>query len=97
MGLVLGVKREVAEDVLVMRTGRAWQSRGQAALLILKQHYWQRLAGVFNIANNISHVKIYHFEVTKKCENCYVKKENESAEGTITSPVSEHLVLEYLY
>lgn len=36
VGLLLGVQREVAEDVLVMRTGSTRQSRSQAAPLILK-------------------------------------------------------------
>lgn len=37
-GLLLGVQREVAEDVLLMGTGRSRRSRSQAAPLILKQH-----------------------------------------------------------
>lgn len=37
-GLVLGVQREVAKDVLLMGTGSSRRSRSQAAPLILKQH-----------------------------------------------------------
>lgn len=37
-GLLLGVQREVAEDVLLMGTGSSRRSRSQAAPLILKQH-----------------------------------------------------------
>lgn len=37
-GLLLGVQREVAEDVLLMGTGSGRRSRSQVAPLILKQH-----------------------------------------------------------
>lgn len=37
-GLLLGVQREVAEDVLLMGTGSSGRSGSQAAPLILKQH-----------------------------------------------------------
>lgn len=37
-GLLLGVQREVAEDVLLMGTGSSRRSRSQVAPLILKQH-----------------------------------------------------------
>lgn len=39
--LLLGVEREVAEDVLVKRSGGSRRRRGQAAPLILKQHQCQ--------------------------------------------------------
>lgn len=58
MGLLLGVKREVAEDVLVMRTGSTGQSSSQATPLILKRHIGSVKSG-FNFANIISHVKMY--------------------------------------
>lgn len=37
VGLLLGVEREVAEDVLVLRGGRSRRSGGRAAPLILEQ------------------------------------------------------------
>lgn len=37
-GLLLGVQREVAEDVLLMGAGSSRRSRSQVAPLILKQH-----------------------------------------------------------
>ncbi len=57
MGLLLGVKREVAEDVLVMRTGSTRQTGSQAAPLILKRHIGS-IRSCFNVARIISHVKI---------------------------------------
>lgn len=38
VGLLLGVQREVAEEVLLMGTGNSKRSRSQVAPLILKQH-----------------------------------------------------------
>lgn len=57
MGLLLGVKREVAEDVLMMRTGSTRQTGSQAAPLILERHIG-RISSNFSIAKIISHVKI---------------------------------------
>lgn len=57
MGLLLGVKREVAEDVLVMRTGSARQTAGQAAPLILKRHIG-RVGSSLSVGAIISHVKM---------------------------------------
>lgn len=54
--LLLGVKREVAEDVLVMRTGSSRQTGSQAAPLILKRHIGS-VSGV-NIARIVSTVGI---------------------------------------
>lgn len=60
MGLLLGVKREVAEDVLVMRTGSTRQTGSQATPLILKRHIGS-VRGSFSVARRIiSHVKIYY-------------------------------------
>ena len=59
MGLLLGVKREVAEDVLVMRTGSTRQTASQAAPLILKRHIGS-VSSSFSIARLISHVRIYY-------------------------------------
>lgn len=59
VGLLLGVKREVAEDVLVMRTGSTRQTGSQAASLILKRHIGS-VSGSFNTARISSHVKIYY-------------------------------------
>lgn len=44
--LLLGVKREVAEDVLVRRTGSAGRLSGSQAPLILERYYWQESAAV---------------------------------------------------
>ena len=59
VGLLLGVKREVAEDVLVMRTGSTRQTGCQAASLILKRHIGS-VSRSFNAARISSHVKIYY-------------------------------------
>lgn len=59
VGLLLGVKREVAEDVLVMRTGSTRQTGSQAASLILKRHIGS-VSWSFNTARISSHVKIYY-------------------------------------
>lgn len=44
-GLLLGVQREVAEDVLLMGAGRSGRRRSQAAPLILKQQRWRSQSG----------------------------------------------------
>ena len=71
MGLLLGVKREVAEDVLVMRTGSTRQTGSQAASLILKRHIGS-IRSSFNIAN-FSCENVSQLAKVQKCEKCIIK------------------------
>lgn len=69
-GLLLGVKREVAEDVLVMRTGSDRQTGGQAAPLILKRHIGS-VSGL-NIARSFFPQLHLQSPKIKNCEKCSV-------------------------
>lgn len=75
VGLLLGVKREVAEDVLVMRTGSTRQTGSQAASLILKRHIGS-VSWSFNTARISSHVKIYYSCSNVRKTTLFSKKKN---------------------